>query len=338
MRLAIDERYREAVDGRFVGHDIVFVRTETTAADVLIDQIRDCEILLSGRSGPYVLSREMIEQLPNLQLLVKGGSGADHFDVEALSDHGILLTLNVGMNASSVADHILMLTLLCLRNAARDIINMRMGIWDRVDPPRPPYELAGKTVGIIGLGHIGLHVAKRVAGFGAHSISYQRTSRPDGMILAGIRSVSLDTLLRESDIVVLCVPHTRDTDRMIGERELSLMKPTAILINAARGRVIDESALYRALAERRILAAGLDTFEVEPTPPDNPLLALDNVVATPHVAGGSFESEQYKTPLTLDNIDRFLAGERPHRLANPDVWDSGRARARQARAHSSSSR
>jgi phosphogluconate 2-dehydrogenase len=327
MRIAVDERYRSAVEGRFVGHEIVFVRTETTPADTLIEQIQDGEILLSGRSGPYVLSREMIERLPKLQLLVKGGSGSDHFDVDALSDHGILLTLNVGMNAATVADHILMLTLICLRNAARDIVNMKNGIWDRVDPPRPIYELAGKTVGIIGLGHIGLHVAKRVIGFGAHPIAYQRNPRPEGAILAGIRPVSLDDLLRESDVVVPCVPHTPQTDRMIGEREIGLMKPTAILVNASRGRVIDEGALYRALVERRILAAGLDTFEEEPTPSDNPLLKLDNVVATPHVGGGSYESEQFKTPLTLDNIDRFLAGERPHRLINPEVWDSGRARA-----------
>jgi phosphogluconate 2-dehydrogenase len=327
MRIAVDERYRSAVEGRFVGHEIVFVRTETTPADTLIEQIQDAEILLSGRSGPYVLSRQMIERLPKLQLLVKGGSGSDHFDVDALSDHGILLTLNVGMNAAPVADHILMLTLICLRNAARDIVNMKAGIWDRVDPPRPLYELAGETVGIIGLGHIGLHVAKRVIGFGAHPIAYQRNPRPEGAILAGIRSVSLDDLFRESDIVVPCVPHTPQTDRVIGEREIGLMKPTAILVNASRGRVIDEGALYRALVERRILAAGLDTFEEEPTPSDNPLLKLDNVVATPHVAGGSYESERFKTPLTLDNIDRFLAGERPHRLINPEVWDSGRARA-----------
>jgi phosphogluconate 2-dehydrogenase len=327
MRIAVDERYRSAVQGRFAGHDVFFVRTEPTPADVLIEQIKDAEILLSGRSGPYVLSREMIERLPKLQLLVKGGSGADHFDVEALSDHGILLTLNVGMNASPVADHILMLTLICLRNAARDIINMKQGIWDRLDPPRPLYELAGKTVGIVGLGHIGLHVARRVIGFGAHPIAYQRNPRPEGTILAGIRQVSLDNLFRESDVVVPCVPHTPQTDRMIGERELGMMKPTAILVNASRGRVIDEQALYRALVERRIVAAGLDTFEQEPTPSDYPILKLDNVVATPHVAGGSYESERWKTPLTLDNIDRFLDGERPHRLVNPDVWDSGRARA-----------
>jgi len=327
MRIAVDERYRAAIQGRFAGHEVFFVRTETTPADTLIAQIKDAEILWSGRSGPYVLGREMIERLPKLQLLVKGGSGADHFDVQALSDHGILLTLNVGMNASPVADHILMLTLICLRNGARDIVNMKSGIWDRADPPRPLYELAGKTVGIIGLGHIGLHVAKRVIGFGAHPIAYQRTPRPEGQILAGIRPVSFDDLLRESDVVVPCVPHTPQTDRMIGEREFSLMKPTAILVNAARGRVIDEQALYRALVERRILAAGLDTFEEEPTPADNPLLTLDNVVSTPHVAGGSYESESFKTSLMLDNLDRFLAGERPHRLINPEVWASGRARA-----------
>jgi phosphogluconate 2-dehydrogenase len=327
MRIAVDERYREAVQGRFADHEVFFVRTETTPADTLIGQIKDAEVLWSGRSGPYVLGREMLEQLPKLQLLMKGGSGADHFDVEALSDHGVLLTLNVGMNSSPVADHILMLTLLCLRNAARDIVNLKQGIWDRADPPRPLYELEGKTVGIIGLGHIGLHVARRVIGFGAHPIAYQRTPRPEGRILAGIRPVSLDNLYRESDIVVPCVPHTPQTDQMIGEREFALMKPTAIFVNAARGKVVDERALYRALVERRILAAGLDTFEEEPTPADNPLLKLDNVVATPHVGGGSYESESFKTPLMLENLERFLAGERPHRLVNPEIWDGRRARA-----------
>ncbi|MCC6174164.1 MAG: hypothetical protein IT305_02570 [Chloroflexi bacterium] len=327
MRIAVDERYQAATRGRFAGHELFSVRTETTPADTLIEQIQDAEILWSGRSGPYVLGREMIERLPKLQLLIKSGSGADHFDVEALSDHGILLTLNVGMNASPVADHILMLMLICLRNAARDIVNLKQGIWDRADPPRPLYELAGKTVGIIGLGHIGLHVAKRVIGFGAYPIAYQRHPRPDGPILAGIRHVALDELYRKSDVVVPCVPHTPRTDKMIGEREFGLMKPTAILVNASRGKVVDEQALYRALVERRILAAGLDTFEEEPTPADNPILKLDSVVATPHVAGGSTESEGFKLPLMLENVERFLAGERPHQLVNPEVWDSGRARA-----------
>jgi phosphogluconate 2-dehydrogenase len=332
MRIAVDGRYRSAVEGRFASHEVIFVATETTPADTLIEQLQDVDVLVSGRSGPYVLSRSMIERLPRLQFLAKGGSGSDHFDVDALSDHGILLSLNVGMNASTVADHILMLTLLCLRNAARDIANMRAGIWDRAAPPRPIYELAGKTVGIIGLGHIGAHVAKRVIGFGAQPIAYQRHPRPESAILAGIRSVSLDDLMRESDVVAPCVPHTRETDRLIGEREIGLMKPTAILVNCSRGRVVDEQALYRALAERRILAAGVDVFEQEPTPSTNPLLKLENVVATPHIAGGSQESERIKTPLTIENVERFLAGECPHRLVNPEVWESGRARALRQRA------
>ncbi|MFN8522308.1 MAG: NAD(P)-dependent oxidoreductase [Chloroflexota bacterium] len=332
MRIAVDDRYRAAVSGRFTGHDLFFVQTETTSSEDLIAQIRDAEILLSGRSGPYVLSRRMIERLPRLQLLIKGGSGADHYDVAALSDHGILLSLNVGINASSVADHIFMLTLLCLRNSARDIANMRAGIWDRANPPRAPYELEGKTVGIIGLGHIGAHVARRAIGFGAHPIAYQRHPRADAEILAGIRPVTLDDLMRESDVVVPCVPHTSETDRMIGEREIGLMKPTAILVNCARGRVVDEPALYRALLAGRILGAGLDTFEEEPTPADNPLLRLESVVATPHVAGGSVESERAKTPLLVQNVDRFLAGLRPEGLFNPEVWESGRARALRARS------
>lgn len=327
MLIALDERYREASVGRFAGHQVIFFNANTTDVASFLDQIRSAEVLGCSRAGPFPFGRALIEALPRLQFIQKSGAGDDWFDVSALNDHGILLALNTGFNASSVADHILMLTLLCMRGALQPMISLRNGVWQREATP-PSLQLEGKTVGIIGVGHIGAHVARRVTGFGAQVIAYQRHPRPELAILGRIRWVSLDELLRESDVVVLCVPLTPETRRLIGPRELAMMKPTAVLINCARGAVVDERALYEALANRRIWAAGLDVFEHEPTPADNPLLQLDNVVATPHIAGSSRESEKLQVAGTLENIERFLAGQRPLRLVNPDLLERGTARAK----------
>jgi phosphoglycerate dehydrogenase-like enzyme len=177
----------------------------------------------------------------------------------------------------------------------------------------PMVEVFVKTLGIVGLGEIGTELAKRAHAFDMKILYYKRRRlSEEAERELGIEYCSLDDLLRESDFVSLHVPHTKETDKLIGQRELALMKPSAFLINTSRGGVVDEDALYEALASKTITGAGLDVFREEPLPASSPLLKLDNVVLTPHIGGGSGEPNLYKEIHdVLANVDRVARGEDP---------------------------
>ena len=179
-------------------------------------------------------------------------------------------------------------------------------------------ELTEKTVGIVGLGRIGKQVAKRLTGFDTRTIYHDIVEMPwDVQRELKAEPVPFDDLLRESDIVTLHVPLTRRSRGMMSDREFGMMKPTAYLINTCRGSVVDEAALYRALKDGQISGAGLDVLEEEPTPPDNPLLDLDNVVITPHMATSSQESRLRTAVFAWGNIMRVLSGETAESLVTP---------------------
>lgn len=318
MRIRLDPRYREAATSRFAEHDLVFFQRTSKRFEDVIDQIRDSEVLVLGQGFGFI-GRDSLEKIPDLRFIQKSGAGVDWFDVDALTDRGILLANNAGVNASSVAEHAIALALLCLHNTFRYLSDMRAGVWDREPPGLNIMRLEGKVVGIVGLGHIGAHIARRVSAFGATVIAYQRHPDPAVTILSGVRWVSFDDLLRESDLVMLCVPLTPETEHLVSARELGLMKHTAVLVNCSRGKVVDERSLYEALSAGRLRGAGLDVFEEEPTPADNPLLRLPNVVATPHLAGGSVEVAPRQVEAAISNVDLYLRGQRPERLINPEV-------------------
>jgi len=328
MLIALDESYRDAGTKWLPGHELMFFNGPLAQKEVIASQLHAVEVLAIRRPFPFFVDGEFIKALPRLQFIHKSGTGIDGFDLSALNGHGILLANNQGVNASCVAEHAVLLTLLCLRNSFQYLVNMRNGVWKQDPPPPGIFQLEGKTVGIIGMGTIGCHVAKRMAAFGASILGYQRHPRPEAAILAGVRWVPLDDLLRESDVVTLHVPLTKQTERLIGAHELGLMKPTAVLINTSRGQVIDECALYEALASRRLLAAGLDVFEQEPTPAGNPLLKLDNVFATPHIAGRSVETARGQVEATMRDVALFITGRRPLHLINPEILEQGTARAK----------
>lgn len=326
MLIAIADEYPISGPDLFAGHQSVpfKMRSDREAA---LDLFRQAEVI-ALRGGGFAFTRELIEDLPRLQFVQKSGTGVDAFDLAALTDHGILLSNNAGLNASCVADHTILLALLCLRNNFRHLASLRKGVWNRSEPGPTALQLEGKTVGIVGMGDIGTHAARRFLGFGANVLAHGRRHNGAATILAGVRWVSMDDLLRESDVVSLHVPLTHQTRRLIGGRELGLMKRTAVLVNTSRGPVVDEEALYQALVDGRIRAAGLDVFEKEPTPSDNPLLALENVYATPHCAGLSEEMEQMQAEASLSNVERFLSGGAPLRLLNPEVLKSAALRAK----------
>jgi phosphogluconate 2-dehydrogenase len=326
MRIALDAKYKQVVTNQFAGHEVVYYDGRTATWGAIREQLQGAEVLGMRKAFAY-LDRANIEALPRLQFIHKSGSGTDWFDVEALSENGILLANNSGFNASSVAEHAVLLTLLCLRNTFAYLADLRAGIWRKTPPPGDTVSLEGKTVGIVGLGQIGSHVARRVLAFGTRVLATQRHQWPGAPILAGVEWRPLDELLREADLVILCVPLSAETERLMGRRELGLMKPTASLVNCSRGKVLDEIALYEALVGRRLRAAGLDVFAEEPTPADNPLLQLENVFATPHIGGHSLDLEDRQFEGALENLQLFVAGRRPLRLVNPEILERGSARA-----------
>jgi D-3-phosphoglycerate dehydrogenase len=181
-------------------------------------------------------------------------------------------------------------------------------------------ELNGKTVGIVGFGAIGRRVAKILQAFDASILVYDPFLDPNKIKEAGARPVELDELMKKSDIITLHTSTTPEAMGLIGAERIALMKPAAYLINAANAFVIDNEAVIKALKERRIAGAAFDVFETWPVRPDSPLLKMDNVVLTPHIGGATAETVVHYSEMMVDDIERFLRGERPKNLLNPQVW------------------
>jgi len=194
---------------------------------------------------------------------------------------------------------------------------LREGIWERT--PLPNHHVHGQTLGLVGFGHIAQLVAKRMSGFDMTVLVHDPFVSHDDMAAKGVQSATMDELLAGSDFVSLHCPLTEQTRGLIGERELRMMKPSALLINTARGPVVQESVLVRALREGWIAGAGLDVFEEEPTPVDNPLLEMDNVVVTPHSAGISDLTSEKQWRLSVESAIAFSKGQWPRSYVNPQV-------------------
>ena len=259
------------------------------------------------------MGTEFFRSAPKLKLVQLLSAGYDRVDIEAARKAGVPVANNGGANAIAVAEHTILLMLAVLKQLVRFHLDVVAGRWR---PPAssesPVYELSGRMVGVVGLGNIGKKVARRVAAFDARVQYYDivRLSEAEEDAL-GVRFVLLSELLRTSDIVSLHVPLTDATRRMIGARELGLMKPGAILVNTCRGPVVDEEALYQALKERRLGGAGLDVLVDEPPPKDHPLFSLPSVTLTPHSAGPTWENWTARFRNGFDNIERVAAGRRP---------------------------
>jgi phosphoglycerate dehydrogenase-like enzyme len=326
MLIAIfDGRVDASLADRFPGHDLNLFDSRASNATEFLERAHGAQVIGVRRIHGFEFDRALVERLPDLQFLHKSGTGTDWLDLPALTEHGVLVATNDGFNAPSVADHIVLLAQLCLRGTFEKLTQMKRGIINRDPPPEGAIGIDGKTVGIIGLGQIGTHAARRLAAAGAKIAAHGRHPREEPSIPGGVTWLSLDELLRVSDVVVPCVPLTAETSGMLGARELALMKPTTVLVNCSRGKILDERALYEALAARRIRAAGLDVFADDPVAGDNPLLTLDNVLATPHVGG--IAADQISG--LVENLELFVAGQRPRRLANAQILDRRASRAGQ---------
>jgi phosphoglycerate dehydrogenase-like enzyme len=254
--------------------------------------------------------REVFAGCRQLRVLARVGVGVDTIDLDAASEAGVAVTTTPGINTNTVADHTLALLLACVRRVVENDASVRRGEWDR-GGRLIGTELADSTVGIVGLGAIGRAVARRVAGFDARILGYDVAD----VETPGIERVGLDELLRRSDVVTVHVPLGPATRMMIAARELALMQPRAILVNTARGGIVDETALLDALRSGRLGGAGLDVFEREP--PGRELLGIDRLVVSPHVAGIGVVSQQEMLETAIGSVLVVLDGGRPAGLLNP---------------------
>ncbi len=251
----------------------------------------------------------LIAAAKKVKLIQKAGEGTDRIDVAAASARGIIVAKTAGSNATSVAEAASMLILATARRLPRAHNSVVAGEWLKLELRPGSYEIAGKQVGIVGLGKIGRKVARHMQGFDATVAYYDAFRLPEAEeSRLGVRYMPLDDLLRSSDFISLHVPLMPSTKGLIGARELELMKPTAILVNTCRGAVVDEEALYQALKTKRIRGAGIDVFAKEPPDKDNPLFTLDNVVLSPHSGGGTEDAELEGIRRSYANIVKVSQG------------------------------
>ena len=305
------EQFRESVLGVAVEEGVEVRGVDPDQPpDVVAEQCKDA-VAIIGSS----ITLDLAKSCPKLRLVQSISAGTDVFDLPGLGELGIAVANNGGGNSVAVAEHAVALMVGTYRRVHLQVMAVNRGEWrsDMVERFWPTaHELTGKTVGIVGGGNIGRQVARRLQGWDCALVYSDVVEMPaEAAEEFRIERVSLDELLRASDVVTLHVPLSARTTGMIGERELGLMKPTAVLINTCRGPVVDEAALIRALEAGKIAGAGLDVLEEEPTPADNPLLHMDNVMVTPHLAGMALEALHKSEVFALANAARVVAGEGP---------------------------
>ena len=273
---------------------------------------------LAIRSATKV-TRPLIEAASRLKVVGRAGIGVDNVDVPAATQRGVILTNTPGVLDDATATHTMTLLLATARRIAESDKFVRDGKWLGWAPMFfVGLDVDRKTLGIAGLGRIGKSVAHRARAFDMKIIYSDVRRDLDFEKATGARQVDKDTLLRESDFLTLHVPLTPDTRHYIGERELKAMKPTAVLINASRGPVVDEKALVKALREHQIWGAGLDVFEDEPKLADG-LIDLPNAVIVPHIASATPETRLAMGQIAVNNIIKVLNGGAPDTCVNPDV-------------------
>ena len=285
----------------------------------LLEAVKDVDALYCTLNEK--IDKELLDRAEKLRVVGTMSVGVDHIDVEYATSKGIYVVHTPGVLTETVADHAWALLLAAARRVAEADDMIRRGEWTIPWAPTMllGHDVYGKVLGIIGLGRIGYAVARRARGFDMKILYYDIVRRPEAEKELGAEYTTLDDLLRRSDFVTIHVPLTPETRKLIGERELKLMKKTAILVNTARGPIVDQKALTKALSEGWIAAAGLDVFEKEPIDPNDPLLRLRNVVLTPHIGSASHDTRNKMAEMAAEGIVKVLKGEKPENLYNPDV-------------------
>jgi len=291
----------------------VVVADPDAGEEELAEHIQDADFLVTYRGGR--VSEQVIRRARRLKLIQDMGQGTDHIPERLASELGIPVANSGGANAIAVAEHTVLLMLATYRNLLTSVDALRHGKFDTDMDRRYFHQLYKKTVGIVGFGNIGRWVAKLMRSFEANVIFYDTADIPQSTTAAfQARLVNLEELLPSADVVTLHLPLLKSTRGMIGWKQLTMMKPSAILINTSRGGLVDEAALIRALRENKIAGVGIDVFEREPPSLDNLLLRMENVVATPHIGGIVQENWVDSVKSTWENVLRVWEGEKPHNV------------------------
>jgi glyoxylate reductase len=286
---------------------------------VIIDKVKQVDALVSLLSDK--IDVEVFSAAPKLKIVSQLAVGFDNIDVAEATKRGIYVTNTPEVLTDTTADFAWTLLMAVARRVVEADKYVRTAQWKVAWHPAMLVgrDVCGATIGVVGAGRIGYAVAKRAKGFDMKILFYDVVPRPEIERDLGARKVDMDTLLKESDFVSVHVPLMKETHHLINADRLRLMKETAYLINNSRGPVVDEKALYEALKRGQIAGAGLDVFEQEPTPVDNPLLKLGNVVVAPHISSASLETRSKMAEMVAENMVSFFQGKKPPNLVNPDV-------------------
>jgi D-3-phosphoglycerate dehydrogenase len=293
------------------------VALKTKKPEEFLPQAADCDALLNTYAGP--ITADVMAKMPKCRIIARYGIGVDTIDLEAATRAGIIVTNNPTYCIEEVAEHTLALLLACARKIAFYDRMVRAGRWE-VPPGKPIYRLAGRTLGLVGFGNIARQVAVRAAAFG------MRVLYADPFVKEGPgRKVEMDALLAESDFVSLHPPLTPETRGMMSDQAFAKMKPSAFVINCARGPVIDTEALVRALDAKKIAGCALDTTDPEPLPNPHPLRGRENVIIVPHAAWYSEKAMEGLQAGAPGEVRRVLSGEWPVNVVNRAVKGKNRA-------------
>lgn len=283
----------------------------------VIEYLQGCAAVAAG-GEPY--TEEVFTSCPDLRFVCRFGVGFDAVDVEAATRHGVVIANTPGTNDWGVADHAMGLIIDLAHRISRHDRSVRAGEWRSLRG----VDVWQMTIGIVGLGRIGKGVARRARGFDMRVLAYEPYPDQEFVKANGVELVELDEVFRQSDFVTLHLPAMPATTKLVNAEKLALMKPSAYLINTARGKLVDEDAVYEAVASGRIAGAGLDAWTVEPLDNVERWAALDNVVITPHSAPSTDGVWVATWEMMTDSIVGFLEGRKPVGILNPEVWDRRR--------------
>ncbi|HLJ62398.1 MAG TPA: D-glycerate dehydrogenase [bacterium] len=294
--------------------------SEPVPRDTLLREIVDVDGIVCLITEK--MDAEVIERARRCRVIAQVAVGHDNIDVAAATKRGILVTNTPGVLTETSADMAWAILLATARRVVEGDKFTRSGRWKTWELMGfTGQDVHGATLGIVGMGRIGAAIARRSRGFGMPLLYHNRRRNEALEQELGATYAPLDDLLRQSDFVMLSTALTPETRHLIGERELGLMKPTATIVNISRGPVLDQRALYRALVDKKIWAAGLDVFEVEPVPMDDPLLRLDNVVIPPHLGSASIATRIKMATMAVDNCLASVTGKIPPNLVNPEALE-----------------
>ena len=298
-----------------------FVTINEYDLDALKRELQDTDIVVGDYTFKIPITAEMCDAMPKMKLIQQPSTGYNHIDIRACAARGIPVANIGGANAISVAEHTIALALLLLKRITYAHQEMLEGKWTQQELLNVAAELSGKTWGLVGLGRIGREVANRAKPLGAQIVYYDLKRLPeDEETKLGYSFHQLHRLLSESDVVSIHVPLTQETEHMIGEKELRMMRSTSVFINPSRGELTDEAALAKALREGWIGGAGIDVFSKEPPDITHPLILAGkeglNIVLTPHIAGATSDARMRIIQVTVENVLRAMLGQKPQNVVN----------------------